>query len=64
VIHEQPVVSGGPQAASEEKTLSKVVTDTEHMKNTSRHVLKLPVLVDLQQKVGELVLSILVLRSF
>jgi hypothetical protein len=52
VVHGRLVVRGGPQAISEEKALQKL-SHTERMKNT----LKLPSLVDLQQK-GELVLSI------
>jgi hypothetical protein len=59
----QTVVRGGspsgPQAVSEEKTISKIVSGTEWMRNhTCMSVLKLPLLVDLQQKVGELVLYI------
>jgi hypothetical protein len=36
------------------KRIAKIISDTEQMKNTQ----KLPLLVDLQQKVGVLVLSI------
>jgi hypothetical protein len=58
------VVSGGPQAVSEEKVLPKL-NDTERMKNTPIHGgTKTAVVVDLQQNVGGLVLSILlVLQS-
>jgi hypothetical protein len=51
-------VCGGQQSVSEEKELQKL-TDTERMKNTSIHVFaKTAFLVDVQQKAGELVLSI------
>jgi hypothetical protein len=62
------VVSGGTQDVSEEKALQKKVSDTERMKNTAMCVrvslLKLPLLVDLRQKVGELVLSTIVCAPF
>jgi hypothetical protein len=41
------------------KRIVKIVSDTERKRNTPTHVCaKLPLLVDHQQKVGELVLSI------
>jgi hypothetical protein len=42
------------------KGITKIILDTERMKNTAIHVcvLKLPLLVELQHKVGESVLSI------
>jgi hypothetical protein len=53
------VVRGGPQAVSEEITLQKIISDTERVKiHPYMSVLKPPLLVDLQQKVGELVRSI------
>jgi hypothetical protein len=33
-----PVVHGGPQAVSEEKSLQKFLSNTEQMKNTPTHV--------------------------
>jgi hypothetical protein len=41
------------------KSIAKIVSETERMKNTPIHtsVLKLPLLADLQQKVGESVLA-------
>jgi hypothetical protein len=52
------VVSGGPQAVSEEKVLRKL-DDTERMKNTPIYgCAKTAFVVDLQQNVGGLVLSI------
>jgi hypothetical protein len=55
-----PVVRGGPQAVSEDKVIAKIVSDTEGMENTPIHVCaKTACFVDLQQKVGELVLSII-----
>jgi hypothetical protein len=52
------VVRSGPQAVSEEKHAG-IVTGTERVKNTPCIcMLKLPILVDLQQIVRELVLSI------
>jgi len=59
----QTVVRGGspsgPQAVSEEKALQKLYQTLNELKNTPyMSVLKLPLLVDLQQKVGELVISI------
>jgi hypothetical protein len=51
--------TGGPQAVSEEKSLQKLYqTLNERKIHPYRSVLKLLLLVDLQQKVGELVLSI------
>jgi hypothetical protein len=58
----QTVVGGGLQAISHthtHKSIAKIVSDTERMKNTPIHVCtKLPLLVDHQQEVGELVLSV------
>jgi hypothetical protein len=52
------VVYGGPQAVSEEKALQKLY-NTEGIKTHPYvSVLKLSLLVDLQQKPGELVLSV------
>jgi hypothetical protein len=54
------VVRGGPRAVPEEKALQKIVSDTERMKNTPiMSVLKLSLLVGLQHRVDESVLSIL-----
>jgi hypothetical protein len=51
------VFRGGPQAVSERST-AKTVPGTERMKNTPIHVCaKTAFLVGLQQKVGELGLS-------
>jgi hypothetical protein len=51
------VVCGGPQAVLEERFCKSFII--EEMKNTPyTSVLKLPLLVDLQQKVGELILSL------
>jgi hypothetical protein len=59
VVRGNPLVSGGPQAVSEGKALQKFVSNTSQMKTqTYISVLKLPLLVDLQQKVGQLVISI------
>jgi hypothetical protein len=53
------VILGGPQMVSKEKTLQKLYhTLNECEIYTYMYVLKLLLLVDLQQKVGELVLSI------
>jgi hypothetical protein len=53
-----PVVRGCSQALSEEESLAKIVPDTVGMKNTPICVCaKMPLLGDLQQKGGELVLS-------
>jgi hypothetical protein len=50
---------GDPQAVSEEKALQKLYQTLSKTKiHTYMSVLKLPLLVDLQQKVGKLVLSI------
>jgi hypothetical protein len=59
----QTVVLGcspsGPQALSEEKALQKLYHAVNELKNTPfMSVLKLPLLADLQQKVGELVISL------
>jgi hypothetical protein len=51
-----PQTTGGPQAVSGEK-LKKTYTDLMK-KYPYMSALKLPLLADLQQKVGELVLSI------
>jgi len=47
-----------PTGGFRRKDTAKIVSGTELMKNTYMSVLKLPFLADLQQKVGELVLSI------
>jgi hypothetical protein len=40
------------------KSIAKIISDTERMKNTPLHVCaKIALLVDLQQKVGEIVIS-------
>jgi hypothetical protein len=53
------VVRGGPQAVSEEKALQKLYQKLSEWKiHTYMHVLELPLLADLQYKVGELVISI------
>jgi hypothetical protein len=53
------VVRGGQQAILEEKALQKLYHTLDEWKRHSyMYVLKLPSLVDLQQKVGKLVLSI------
>jgi hypothetical protein len=58
VFHGPPEVRGGHQAVSDEST-AIIVSDTERMNNTPTHVvLKLPLSADLQQKVGELLISI------
>jgi hypothetical protein len=52
------VVCGDLQAVSEEKVLQKLYqTLNEQRLHPYMSVLKLPVLVDLQQKVGKLVIS-------
>jgi hypothetical protein len=80
---------GGPRRSAggfRRKSIVKLVSDTERMKNTPTHiyiciyiyiyiyiythththisVLKLPLLVDVQQKVGELVISVTSCPSF
>jgi hypothetical protein len=53
------MIRGVPGEISEEKTIAKIVLDTERMKvHPYMSVLKLPLLVDLQQKVGQLIISI------
>jgi hypothetical protein len=53
------MISCNPQAVSEEKSIAKIASDTERIKvHPYMSVLKLPLLVDLQQKVDELGLSI------
>jgi hypothetical protein len=53
------MVSCNPQAVSEEKNIAKIVSDTERIKvHPYMSVLKLPLLVYLHLKVGELGLSI------
>jgi hypothetical protein len=55
----ETVVRGGPQTVSEEKALQKLYETFNELKiHPQRSVLKVPLLVDLQQKVGELVISI------
>jgi hypothetical protein len=49
------VVHGGSQAVSEEKALQKYQTPNEWKIHTYMSVVKLPLFVDLPQKVGELV---------
>jgi hypothetical protein len=48
---------GGPQKVSEEKALQKLHQILKRMKSTPMYVLKLPLLVGLQLKVRELVVS-------
>jgi hypothetical protein len=53
------VFRGGPTAVSEEKALQKLYQAVKQRKiHPHKSVLKLPLLVDLRQKVGEVVLSI------
>jgi hypothetical protein len=53
------VVPDGSPSGFGGKRIVKIVSDTERKRNTPTHVCaKLPLLVDLQQKVGELVPSI------
>jgi hypothetical protein len=50
---------GGPQAVSEENLCKKLYQTLNELKiNSYMSMIKLPLFVDLQQEVGELVLSI------
>jgi hypothetical protein len=58
-----PWTTGGPllsEVGFERKSVEKIVSGTERMKNTHTctSVLNLPLLVDLQHKVGALALSV------
>jgi hypothetical protein len=58
VVRRQPVVCSRSRAVSEEEALQKLCQTLNEWKlHPHMSVLKLPLLVDLQQKVGELVLS-------
>jgi hypothetical protein len=67
VVSGPPVVHCGSSASPQKsaggfvrKSITKIVSDSERMRNTPIYVCaKLPFLVDIQQNVGELVLSII-----
>jgi hypothetical protein len=59
VVSRPPVVRGCPQAVSKEKVLQKLYQTLNEWKiHSYKSVLKLPLLIDLQQKVDEIIISV------